>query len=184
MRHYCKICGEYKSNESFSGRGHAAHICKKCAKLPKEVRDERTTLNRIYELPFRLSKANRSWLEKLKADPREAVRTAAESEWNMRFQRRTTVTETEEEYEDEWEDNPEYSWLDANGYPHKGEAGNFLFIKPRTPAQRIVDRMKAEKKILIKTYPGVGEFGDCLRVSIGERRYMERFTEALAELDR
>ena len=29
----------------------------------------------------------------------------------MRFQRRTTVTETEEEYEDEWEDNPEYSWL-------------------------------------------------------------------------
>ena len=98
MSHYCKICGEYKSNESFSGRGHAAHICKKCAKLPKEVRDERTTLNRIYELPFRLSKANRSWLEKLKADPREAVRTAAESEWNMRFQRRTTVTETEEEY--------------------------------------------------------------------------------------
>jgi histidinol-phosphate aminotransferase len=76
------------------------------------------------------------------------------------------------------------SWLDANGYPHKGEAGNFLFIKTRTPAQRIVDRMKAEKKILIKTYPGVGEFGDCLRVSIGERRYMERFTEALAELDR
>ena len=55
-------------------------------------------MNRIYELPFRLSKANRSWLEKLKADPREAVRTAAESEWNMRFQRRTTVTETEEEY--------------------------------------------------------------------------------------
>ena len=21
--HYCKICGEYKSNESFSGKGHA-----------------------------------------------------------------------------------------------------------------------------------------------------------------
>ena len=76
------------------------------------------------------------------------------------------------------------SWLDANGYPHKGEAGNFLFIKPRTPAQRIVDRMKAEKKILIKAYPGVGNFGDCLRVSIGEQQYMERFTEALSDLDR
>lgn len=76
------------------------------------------------------------------------------------------------------------SWLDANGYPHKGEAGNFLFIRPRTQAQAIVDRMKAEKKILIKAYPGVGEFGDCLRVSIGERQYMEKFTEALAELDR
>ena len=28
--HYCKICGEYKSKESFSGKGHAQHICKEC----------------------------------------------------------------------------------------------------------------------------------------------------------
>ncbi len=75
------------------------------------------------------------------------------------------------------------NWLDTNGYPHKGEAGNFIFIKPKTDAQKIVDRMKAEKKILIKTYPNVGEFGDCLRVSIGERKYMEQFTAALKELD-
>lgn len=76
------------------------------------------------------------------------------------------------------------SWLDANGYAHKGEAGNFLFIKPKTDAQTIVVRMKAEKKILIKTYQDVGEYGDCLRVSIGEKKYMEEFTAALAELDR
>ena len=76
------------------------------------------------------------------------------------------------------------SWLDEHGYPHKGEAGNFIFIKPKTDAQMIVDRMKAEKKILIKTYPNVGEFGNCLRVSIGEKKYMEKFTEALTELDR
>lgn len=74
-------------------------------------------------------------------------------------------------------------WLDAHRYPHKGEAGNFIFIKPKTDAQTIVDRMKAEKKILIKTYAGVGEFGDCLRVSIGEKKYMEMFTTALEELD-
>lgn len=74
-------------------------------------------------------------------------------------------------------------WLDAKGYPHKGEAGNFIFIKPKTDAQTIVDRMKAKKKILIKTYPNVGEFGDCLRVSIGEQKYMEQFTTALQELD-
>jgi len=24
--HYCKICGEYKSNEKFSGKGHAVII--------------------------------------------------------------------------------------------------------------------------------------------------------------
>ncbi len=75
-------------------------------------------------------------------------------------------------------------WLDANGYPHKGEAGNFIFIKPRTNAPAIVDRMKKEKKILIKTYPNVGEFGDCLRVSIGAKKYMVEFTGALKELDK
>ena len=75
------------------------------------------------------------------------------------------------------------NWLDEHGYPHKGEAGNFIFIKPRTDAQTIVDRMKAEKRILIKTYPNVGEFGSCLRVSIGEQKYMELFTTALKELD-
>ena len=74
-------------------------------------------------------------------------------------------------------------WLDANGYPYKGEAGNFIFIKPKTDAQSIVNRMKDEKKILIKTYSNVGEFGNCLRVSIGERKYMEQFTAALSELD-
>ena len=30
--HYCRICQQYKANEKFSGRGHAAHICKACAK--------------------------------------------------------------------------------------------------------------------------------------------------------
>lgn len=75
-------------------------------------------------------------------------------------------------------------WLDTNGYLNKGEAGNFIFIKPKTDAQLIVNRMKEKKKILIKTYLNMGEFGNCLRVSIGEKKYMERFTSALKELDR
>lgn len=28
--HYCRICGERKFNEKFSGKGHAQHICKTC----------------------------------------------------------------------------------------------------------------------------------------------------------
>lgn len=74
--------------------------------------------------------------------------------------------------------------LDEYGYRHKGEAGNFIFIEPHTDAKTIVNRMKAEKKILIKVYPNVGEFGDCLRVSIGEKKYMKIFMNALLELDR
>lgn len=74
--------------------------------------------------------------------------------------------------------------LDANGYRHKGEAGNFLFIEPKTNAGRIVDRMKKEMKILIKEYPNIGEFGNCLRVSIGEKQYMEQFMDSLLKIDR
>lgn len=74
--------------------------------------------------------------------------------------------------------------MDANGYQHKGEAGNFIFIKTKTDADKIVVRMKEEKKILIKSYPEVGNFGTCLRVSIGEKKYMEEFWNALIELDK
>ena len=31
--YYCKVCGEYKANEKFSGKGHAAHICKKMRRI-------------------------------------------------------------------------------------------------------------------------------------------------------
>ena len=74
--------------------------------------------------------------------------------------------------------------LNSHGYRFKGDAGNFLFIQPKSNAQRIVDQMKKEKRILIKVYPSVGELGDCLRVSIGERKYMQRFIDALLEIDR
>ena len=74
--------------------------------------------------------------------------------------------------------------LDANGYKHKGEAGNFIFIKTKTDAPTIVDRMRLERRILIKSYPNVGEFGTCLRVSIGEKKYMQQFCKALFELDK
>ncbi|MCR4292434.1 MAG: hypothetical protein NUV76_06115 [Candidatus Kuenenia sp.] len=35
MGHSCRICGKTKSNESFSGKGHKKHICKKCSQRPK-----------------------------------------------------------------------------------------------------------------------------------------------------
>ncbi|GAA6530396.1 histidinol-phosphate aminotransferase 1 [Segatella asaccharophila] len=73
--------------------------------------------------------------------------------------------------------------LDENGYQHKGVAGNFLFIKTKTDAPTIVTRMKVEKKILIKSYSNVGDFGTCLRVTIGEKKYMQQFMDALLKLD-
>ncbi len=36
--HYCRICGRYRANEKFSGKGHKIHVCKDCARLPVEER--------------------------------------------------------------------------------------------------------------------------------------------------
>lgn len=74
--------------------------------------------------------------------------------------------------------------LDKNGYEHKGTYGNFIFIKPNQDADIIVQRMKNEKKILIKSYTGIGKFGKCLRVSTAERKYMDYFIKSLVELDK
>ncbi len=38
MGHYCRICGRTRPNERFSGKGHKTHVCKECARLPKEQR--------------------------------------------------------------------------------------------------------------------------------------------------
>lgn len=74
--------------------------------------------------------------------------------------------------------------LDINGYKHHGETGNFLFIAPKSDAEKVVERMKQERKILIKKYSNVGELGDCLRVTIGEEKYMKQFIKALLEIDK
>lgn len=49
MSHYCKICQTYKANEKFSGKGHAAHICKACKgkPLPKKEKTPKPIKNRF-----------------------------------------------------------------------------------------------------------------------------------------
>ena len=84
--HYCKVCGEYKANEKFSGKGHAAHICKACAKLPPEEKAEQMTLRRLESLPPRLSSADVIWLKNRLKDRRPAVRQMAEMIYAIRFQ--------------------------------------------------------------------------------------------------
>lgn len=62
--------------------------------------------------------------------------------------------------------------------------GNFVFIQPRLlDADEIVEKMKNEKKILIKSYSGIGNLGKVLRVTTGEKKYMETFLNALLEID-
>lgn len=83
--HYCKICGEYKANEKFSGNGHAAHICKFCQSLPVEERNKEAILTRMMNLPFHLSKEQISWLKKHRKDKRPEVSEAAKAVFAERF---------------------------------------------------------------------------------------------------
>ena len=84
-RHYCKVCREYKSNESFSGSGHAAHICKKCAALPAAQRSEKMVLAKLWNLPWQLSTQQREWLRGLRNDSRPEVASAAKELYANRF---------------------------------------------------------------------------------------------------
>ena len=114
--HYCKVCGEYKANEKFSGKGHAAHICKTCAALPPEKQAEEMALTRLVNLPWRLSKEQLSWLKKRMKDHIttivkrykgrikgwDVVNEAIE-QYEMRFPPRIELDELEDDFEEDFD---------------------------------------------------------------------------------
>lgn len=115
--HYCKVCGEYKANEKFSGKGHAAHICKKCAALPPDVRSMQMIENKLLSLPWRLSKEQIKWLNN-KAhdkphDKRPEIRELAQEQLDMRFHPEQRASDDVDEFEDlllDGEDEDENEW--------------------------------------------------------------------------
>ena len=74
--------------------------------------------------------------------------------------------------------------LQKRGYPVIYGEGNFIFVKPKTDAATVMKRMKEEQQILIKTYSGIADFGDCLRVSTGRKEAMEQFLAGLEAVDK
>lgn len=59
--HYCRICGEYKANEKFSGKGHARHICKQCQSLPEDVKADRVRCNEVERAAFKYPMSRQDW---------------------------------------------------------------------------------------------------------------------------
>lgn len=78
--HYCRICGSLRPNEAFSGKGHQTHVCKKCASLPKEEREEIECKDEIFNYlrQSHISDRNVSRLRKLAASPNERIAEVAE----------------------------------------------------------------------------------------------------------
>ena len=86
--HFCKVCGMRKSNESFNGRGHAAHICKACSRLSPAQQAEEMMLRRLENLPLRrLSESEMTWLKNRTHDHRPEVKSLACMVYAERFPR-------------------------------------------------------------------------------------------------
>ena len=86
--HFCKVCGMRKSSESFSGKGHAAHICKACSRLSPEQQAEQMTLRRLENLPLRrLTESEMTWLKNRTHDHRPEVKALACMVYSERFPR-------------------------------------------------------------------------------------------------
>lgn len=59
--HYCRICGEYKANKQFSGKGHARHICKECQSLPEDVKADMVRCNEVERAAFKYPMTRQNW---------------------------------------------------------------------------------------------------------------------------
>ena len=66
-----------------------------------EKQAEEMTLTRLVNLPWRLSKEQLSWLKKRMKDRRDAVRTLATEQYEMRFPPRIELDELEDDFEED-----------------------------------------------------------------------------------
>jgi hypothetical protein len=87
--HYCRVCGDYKAHEKFSGRGHAVHICKECQRKSPAEQAEEMTLNKLNGMALRyINKEEIKWLEHRRRDSRPRVRELAQTVFEVRFPRK------------------------------------------------------------------------------------------------
>jgi len=79
LGHYCWVCGRTRPNEKFSGKGHARHICRECARLPREDRDRVRDIMDIEGFLHQstISAGNIARLKRLCGSPSEEVRQKA-----------------------------------------------------------------------------------------------------------
>ena len=77
--HFCKVCRKILPNEKFSGKGRAAHICKKCTRRLKARKSEEIAITRIHSLLLchDLSQDDRKMLENYTHSSNERVRLEA-----------------------------------------------------------------------------------------------------------
>src|SRR5208283_1175023 len=79
-RHYCWLCDRMRANGKFSGKGHARHLCKECARLGKEELAYRQTmrdLDRLLTWNGHIPRRNRAQFRKYLDHKDERIRAYA-----------------------------------------------------------------------------------------------------------
>lgn len=78
--HFCWCCGRIRPNERFSGRGHARHLCRDCAKLgTAEIAYRQTVrdIDRLVDWSGLVRRKQWKSFERFLAHPDERVRAYA-----------------------------------------------------------------------------------------------------------
>lgn len=55
MGHVCWMCGRSRPNEAFSGKNHGRHLCRECARLPRETRERARRRDALWGMLFQQS---------------------------------------------------------------------------------------------------------------------------------
>jgi hypothetical protein len=112
--HYCKICGEHKANEKFSGKGHAKHICKACSALPLARQNELQRINRILSIGMNyfIPKDKLGLLKKYAGDKRYPEAAQYAKDILDRFDGRNKPQENDFGEDEEFPDSDEYILFD------------------------------------------------------------------------
>ena len=80
--HFCWCCDRVRANERFSGRGHAHHLCKDCAKLGTEelaYRQAIRNIDRLLDWDDRVRRKQKKSFERFLSHPDQRIRQYAEA---------------------------------------------------------------------------------------------------------
>jgi hypothetical protein len=110
--HFCWCCGRVKPNERFSGRGHAQHLCKHCAKLGQEeiaFRQATRNIERLIDWNGLVRAKQRKSFERFLLHPDERIRLHAQEVAAREAKARETLRDeylADETAERAWEHEP------------------------------------------------------------------------------
>ena len=72
--------------------------------------------------------------------------------------------------------------FEERGYEVRAYEGNFIFVKPKLPAQQIARKL-LDRKVLVKSYPD-SFLKDYIRISTGSYEVMKKFITIFIDLDK